>query len=206
MAISNYTELKEQVITWSHRDDIDQLVDNFIDLVEVEMFNNPNEVLRVRGQETRSTATTSGKYLALPDDYQSIRNLRFDVTGEVYELDYQTPDLLNRYPSTGRPQSFTVTSQIEFNRVPDQNYTIEMQYYALPTGISSASPTNEILTKFPTIYLFGCLWAVFNYATDQAESQKYYTQFINAIKGANKKDKQGRYGPAPSVTIAGSTP
>jgi len=38
---------------------------------------------------------------------------------------------------------------------------------------------------------------------DTENSAKYLQLFIAAIKGANKKDKQGRYGPAPALSPAG---
>jgi hypothetical protein len=105
---------------------------------------------------------------------------------------------------TGLPEYFTVTDQIEFNRVPDTDYDVELQYYAIPAPLTDANPTNAILTEFPAIYLFGALWVLNQYAVEPAIAAQYFDSFIGAIKGANKKDKQGRYGPAPAMTPAGT--
>ncbi len=104
------------------------------------------------------------------------------------------------------PTQFTVTSQLEFNRVPDSAYDIEMQYISDFTPLSDAAPTNQILTDHPTIYLFGALWALNNWAEQETVAARYYQQFNAAIKGANKRAKIGRYGPAPVMRVEGCTP
>ena len=45
MAISNYTELKQAIIDWSHREDLDLMIDDFIALAEAEMLYNPTSPL-----------------------------------------------------------------------------------------------------------------------------------------------------------------
>ena len=109
-------------------------------------------------------------------------------------------------PTTGRPNFFTVSAQIEFDRVPDDNYALELHYFAVPTPLSATNQTNEVLLSSPNIYLYGALWALYGYANDQMEQQKYGDMFLAAIKGANKKFKQGRYGAAPAMTPVGCTP
>jgi hypothetical protein len=201
VSLDTFDNLKKEIIDWSHRSDIDLKVDTFIKMAEQDMFANPDEILRVRGQETRSTATVDGQFLALPDDFQSMRGLSIAAAGGDVNLVMKAPSQITTKPTTGLPNSFTVTSQIEFDRVPDSGYVATIQYYAIPTPLSSSNQTNDILTKFPNIYLFGALSAVFLWAGDQEQYATAYRSYISAIKGANKKDKQGRYGPSPSMTI-----
>lgn len=203
MSLATYTALKQEIIDWSHRGDIDLKVDLFIKMAEEEMYANPDEVLRVRGQETRSTATTNGQYLALPDDFQSIRSLLITTSGGNIEVLPKAPAQLVTEPTVGLPCFFTVTSQIEFDRIPDSDYGVIIQYYAVPAPLSDTNATNTILTNFPNIYLFGALSAANTYANDNEEAAINYSSFIRSIKGANKKDKQGRYGPAPAMTLVG---
>ena len=206
MSLDTYANLKLEVIDFSHREDVDLKIDTFIEMAEADMFSNPDEILRVRGQETRLETVTAGQFLALPADFQSMRSVQL-VTGDGdLELCFQSPAQMRQEPGTGRPRFFTVTSQIEFERVPDDNYSIILQYYAIPAPLSSSNTTNVILDTFPNIYLFGTLAALFTYASDSQMAAQHYASFIRAIKGANKKDKQGRYGPSPAMTPAGSTP
>jgi len=207
MALDTFDNLKLQIINWSHRDDIDQEIDDFIDLAETEMYSNTEEVLKIRGQELRdATATTSGKFLALPAGYQSMRSIRLEINNSGSNLRYRAPEQMIVHDTSGLPQFFTVTDQIEFDRVPDAAYTVIFQYMAIPTPLSTLNQTNAVLTDHPNIYLFGALWALNEFAEEDQKALKYYGRFINAIRGANKKDKQGRYGPAPAMRIEGATP
>ena len=203
MAIDTFDKLKQQIIDYTHRGDLDLKIPTFIELAEVAMLANDIQVLKIRGQEVRSLANTDGQYLALPDDFQAARGLRI-VTGEnnSINLGYRAPSDIRYRSGTGQPSTFTVTSQIEFDIVPDTVYSVEIHYYKDPAPLTSSNQTNDVLTRFPTIYLFGGLWQAFEYAMDTENSAKYLALFAGAIKGANKKDKQGRYGPAPSMRPA----
>lgn len=206
MSLTTYSELKQEIINYSQRDDLDTQIDTFIDLAEVEMFQNPIAVLSVRSAELRATASTSGRYLALPDRFLSMRRMRLELSGVSHDLRYRAPEQMQFDSSTGLPSFFTVTSQIEFNRTPDSTYIAEMQYLAEIAPLSASNTTNDVLTNNPAIYLFGALKELYSYTQDIESMQKYESKFINAIRGANKKDKAGRYGPAPAMRIEGSTP
>lgn len=211
MALDTYANLKLEIIDWSHRDDIDLKVDTFIDLAESEMFANTIEPLQLRGEETRATAsmdsTTPSRYLALPTGFQSMRKLSIILDNAApYEVRYRTPAQLEVAYDEGMPYFFTVTSQIEFERNPDIDYTVEMQYIADFTPLSASNTTNVVLTNHPTIYLYGALWALNKWSEKEVEAQQYYAAFINAIRGANKKSEMGRYGPAPVMRVEGPTP
>ncbi len=101
------------------------------------MFQNPVEVLNVRSGELRATASTSGRYLALPDSFLRMRRLRLELSGASTEIRYMAPEQMNFTEGTGKPAFFTVTSQIEFDRTPDVIYTVEMQYVGEFTALSS---------------------------------------------------------------------
>lgn len=206
MSLDTFDNLKLEIVDFSHRSDIDLKVDTFIELAEQEMFANPDEILRVRGQETRLETVTAGQFLSLPSDFQSMRSVKLVTGNGDTELCFRAPAQIKLQPGTGQPSFFTVTDRIEFERVPDDNYDIVLQYFAIPAPLTTANQTNEILDNFPGIYLYGALKQVFLWAVDDAEGAKYHALFIAAIRGANKKDKQGRYGPAPAMTVPGPTP
>lgn len=204
MAFTDYDELQKEIILWSHRDDLNTKIPDFISLAEDQMYSNSQEVLTVRSMETISTALTSGQYLALPDNFESARSVRLVTSDNGGYLKFQAPEQMRKEVATGRPNFFTVVGdEIQFDRTPDSEYTVEIQYYKRATPLSDDNLTNEILTNHPSIYLFGALAMLSFYAQDSEQEGKYTTLFISAIKGANKADKKGRYGPAPSMSIQG---
>ena len=207
MAIANYSDLKTQIIDFSHRNDIASKVDNFIILAEEAMYANPNFPLQLRQMEARAEATMNAtRFLALPDGFITMRRLKLNIGSESCDVRYVAPDQMRIHGASGQPRYFTVTSQLEFDRVPDSTYTVDMQYSAIPTAISASNTTNVVLTNHPSAYLYGALWAAFGWANDDQQEAKYLAKFLGIVEGINKKYKQGRYGPAPAMRIEGATP
>lgn len=200
--LGNYDNLVKEIIDWSHREDLGVKIPDFIKLAENAMYSNEVEVLTVRSMEVISTALTTGQYLALPDDFESARSVRLVTNDNGGELRFQAPEQMFKQVATGRPNFFTVVgNELQFDRIPDSEYTIEIQYYRKAPSLSDAVQTNDILTKHPSIYLYGALAQIFFFSQDNEQAQKYTQLFISAIKGANKADKKGRYGPAPSMSV-----
>lgn len=204
MALTNYDELQKEIIDWSHRGDLGTKIPDFIMLAENAMYSNDQEVLTTRSMETISTALTAGQYLSLPDNFESARSVRLVTSDNGGYLKFQAPEQMRKDVSTGQPTFFTIVgNEIQFDRTPDSEYTIEIQYFRKAIPLSDDNLTNEILTNHPSIYLFGALVALNAYSLDTEQQSKYTQMFIGAIKGANKADKKGRYGPAPSMSIQG---
>ncbi len=202
MSLTTYLGLRDAIESWSHRNDVASRLDDFIDLAESEML----KWLRIRDMETRSTAVTSGRYLSLPTDFLEMRRLRMISGAQYFELLQSTPEGMYITQDSGMPKLFTITSAIEFDRTPDSAYTVEMQYYGKPEPISSTNATNAILTRYPSIYLFGALWALYQWTLQEDKSEYFYSKFMAAVNSANREDKKGRHGPAPAMRYGGSTP
>jgi len=135
-----------------------------------------------------------------------MRRLNIVTSNGNCDVTYMAPEQLAVRGTTGQPRFFTVTTQLEFDVTPDSAYTIEMQYLKKLTPLSDAAPTNSILTDSPMVYLYGALWALFLNVHEHDVAKSYYEMFINSIKGINKADKRGRYGPAPKIRMEGATP
>lgn len=207
MALNTYSNLKAAIKRIDGSNNINDLLDDAIDLCETEIYHNEQSPLRIRSMETRSTASLgSARFIALPDDYLEMRGVRLVVSGKNIDVRYATPEALEVTSNSGKPKYFTVTSQIEFDRIPDSTYTIEISHYAKPTALSSSNASNTVLTSHPNIYLFGCLWAVNIFNAEEEKSDFYYDKLITSIRGANKGDKKGRFGPAPTMKFEGMTP
>ena len=108
MAIDTFSSLKQAVERWSHRTDISDVIDNFIELAE----NEIDKRLMLRNNELRATATmsTTDRFLALPDRFLKMRRLTL-VNGSLnYEIAYRGPEQMTIQDSAGRPKFFTVGS------------------------------------------------------------------------------------------------
>ena len=202
MALDTYNNLVKEIVDFSHREDLAGKIASFINLSETTMYANDVELLAVRSMETITTALTTGEFLALPADYESFRGIRLITPNNVGKLNYQAPQQMFNDAVPDRPSFFTIVgNQIQFNCVPDAEYTVQFQYFKKATPLSPTNQTNDILTNYPNIYLFGSLAALFGYAQDTQQEALYINKFIGAIRGANKSDKRGRYGPAPAMSL-----
>lgn len=216
MSLTTYSNLKIELIDWSHRDDLDTRIDTFIDIAESKMFSPGRDPmgrqcqpLKLRGMESEETITTSTsvRTVALPTGYQSARKMRIQITnGESVEIFYRTPAQLELISTVGMPRFFTITDVIEFDRISDIAYTGYLQAYIEFTALSSGNTTNVVLTNHPDIYLHGCLAALYEFSGEYDVAQHHWQMFYDAIRGANNKADQGRYGPAPQMRMEGATP
>lgn len=204
MSIGTYTELKTAIQNWAKRGDILSVIDDFIDLAEADIWAN----LRIRDMEGRATASapTTDRFLALPDGFQKMRKLVLYSGSVPYALNYEAPESMNVNSAAGRPRAFTVTSQIEFDRTPDSAYTVEMQYFKSLTALSASNTTNAVLTRYPSVYLYGSLFHFAQWAHNDEMLAKYAPLFKGAMESANRADRRGRHGPAPAMRVEGSTP
>jgi len=204
MSLDTFDNLKKEIVDYSHRKDMGKRLDTFIQIAENAMYDNGIQPLKVRSMEIVSTAATAGQYVELPPDFESARSVRLVLGDNSGELRFQAPEQLFKQPATGKPLFYTIVgNEIQFGRVPDSDYTLEIQYFRKATPLSDANQTNDILTNHPQIYLYGALTALFGFTQDQQQELSYSQKFVGAITGANKSDKKGRYGPAPAMSLDG---
>lgn len=187
MAISTYAQLKTAVGDYGKRGDATAKIDTFIDLAEADIWAN----LRIKEMQTRATGNLSTRTLALPTGFLEMRKLRLTTT--PYELEYASPESMEIYSSSGRPTEYTITDQIEFNKTPDSTYAYEILYYQSLTALSASQTTSSVLTRYPSIYLYGTLKHYFDWCRNEEQAMKYEMKFQDAINKANRNEKRGQY-------------
>ena len=205
MALSNYTDLRQKIIDQSHRDDLDLQLDDFIKLAETEMLANPEEALKMNEAEVITTLVTSttSRLIALPADFQQARDFQITISEDIHDLKYRTPDQLKVRGGVGTPCSFTINAnQIEFDVLSDVEYDVTAKYFAEFTPLNSTNTTNIVLTKYPNIYLYGCMAQVGSFTVQEQIEAFYYQKFFAAIKAANQSEKDIRFGPQLQMTSA----
>lgn len=191
MSLDTYANLKLEIADWLDRDDLTSNIDTFIDLAE----SHHKLRLRVREMIKRATATldTTTRYLALPTGYRHMRILRL-MTTPVTRVQFVNEDEMTRQinTSSGKPRWYTIHEEIEFDRVPDSAYSAEMIYYADVTALSDANTTNDILTNYPGLYLYGSLIAAEPFLGNDPRIPTWkglYEEFLGAANDADLKSR-----------------
>lgn len=191
--ITTYAELKQNLLDHGKRTDSLGKLDTFIDLAEGDIADD----LRVREMEARATSTTNitTRFLTLPTGFIKMRRLQILVDGEYYDLSAKPVKDLEVIESTGTPSQFSVTAELEFDRISDQEYPLEMQYFRSLEPLSETDPSNDILINYPMIYLAGSLKHFFNWSKQREESMYWSGIYEQSVARANKRSRKGRYGP-----------
>lgn len=192
MSLETYDDLKSEIATYLNRGDLTSQIDTFIDLAEEHHRN----YLRVRQLQKRAQASlsTSSKYLALPAGFLYMRVLRL-LTTPVSVLQFVNEEEITRQAQSaaGKPLYFTIHEEIEFERVPDSEYSAEMIYYASPTPLSSSNQTNVVLTNFPALYLYGALAAAEPFLDNDDRLPVWKALYEAYLEGANVSDRKSRH-------------
>lgn len=225
MALNNYQNFVQSVIQRSFRNDITtDLVDEFIRLCEQDFIyglDGNGTKLRVREMHelTRNTISTNDRYLALPPRYLEMVKLVVypeiigleDFTSKVktsypYSMTYVSPEALNVNNRSSFPCYYTITNQIEFDTLSNERYAIEVNYMSSPLGLSSSNETNDVLTAYPNIYLYGTLYHLYEYIQEPQSAVYWRNSFLKAIDTANSSHDISSMGPVPTIVFESNVP
>lgn len=204
MSLADYDTLIQSISTWSKRPDLSSVFPDFVTLTEKRI----NKRLQLRENELRSTniPNTDDRFISLPSGFVEMRTIRIIDGTYFYDMKFKTPAAISILPQPGRPYFYTINSKIEFDRKPNKAYTVELTYYVNLTPLSEDNTTNNVLTSYPELYLYGSLAELHRYARDE-ETANYYDGVFNAsLHDANVEESRGRYGSGLSMSHRGSTP
>ncbi len=205
MALSTYTDLKQSILDILDEASLASQTDDFIDIAEA----RHRRELRIRAMLTRSTATPSNRFLALPVGYISMRRLQIN-TSPVSLLQQVTPDeLVSTFlrEGSGKPAFYTIHEELEFDRNPNANYEVEMVYWKQFTPLDDQNPTNFLLTNHPDIYLYASLLAAEMVLREDERITTWNSLYENALTNLTKQDVKGQFsGGALRSRVSGATP
>lgn len=192
MAITTYAELKTAVANWLNRSNLTSRIPEFISLGEAMLWRD----LRIKEIEKRVTASISTEFFDIPTNFIEMRNIEI-ATDPLRKLDYMPPEQIDVfYPTntTGKPKVYSIHGEeFQVKPIPDASYTVNMTYWYRLTAFSADNDTNNLLTRYPGLYLYSSLVAATPYVDDEEDKQTWMTLYENEVNSLNKKDKQGRY-------------
>lgn len=190
MALSTFAELKASIAKWLNRDDLTDLIEDFITLAEDDMFTD----LRFREIETELSGTISSGVLAVPADYAELKFAYIDrsPTSTLLRRDIKT--LYDLYPdrvAEGVPKSIArKAGNFEFGPYPDSDYSVKGVYYKKFTRLSGAVASNEVLAKSAGIYLYGALKQAEPYLKNDSRLAVWENEYLKRVKKVNKESKK----------------
>ena len=179
MAISNYSELQASIAKWIIRDDLADVIPDFIRLAESRIAGD----FKSQHLSKVTTFDIDEASESLPSNYKGAQSA-YLATDPKTRLDYFPPDEFDgRFMSsqTGKPSAYTIKGQsIYFAPTPDTTYSCVLSHFATPS--LETDTTNSLLINYPNLYLFASITEAMDYLGD--DSSKYEMKYLRALDAA----------------------
>jgi len=188
MAISTYAELQTAIAAWAHRSTSN--VTDFIDLAESRI--NAALKSRLAEVEVTLTATVSSRYITLPSRYISNIGLWLTTYGNRIEIFYVSPESLPVIStSNGQPYYYTIDGEnVAFDYPNSSAFTYTFRY---KKGYDIASTsTNDILTRYPNVYLYGSLREAALFGHDDNDAMKWEAAYQAALEECSNSEFENK--------------
>ncbi len=191
MALANYGDLKTSIGTWIGRSDLTVPIPDFVALAHERIMR---DLKHPRMLKRDAAFSITGEYVAVPSDFIELNSFRVTSTSPDYELRYMPNETQATWygVGSGQPKFVTIagnttqgTEQFRFAPVPDGTYTAMIDYYAYITFFANDAATNWILTRYPSLYLFGSLLHAKGYVEDPLY-QVWSSEYNQALAAANR--------------------
>ena len=200
MALDTYDNLKSEIASFLNRDDLTANIDTFIDLAETRHARD----LRIREMEAVSTSITTvagTQSYDLPTGYLELRYAMLQ-TSPYTMLQYMTPAdffrVYNEGEGTGMPVYYTIVGKkIYLGHSPDSANVLELGFFQRATALSSSNTTNDILTNFPDLYLYGSLAETSPFLMQDERLPVWSSLYKEGVRTANESAQRGRVSAAP---------
>ena len=192
-AIQDFTEVDEQTFLDS--------IPTFVQDTE-RLVNNTVQLPAFRRNVTGS-ATAAFPYLTLPDDFLATFSVAVidPVVGYQYMLNKDVNYIRQAFPYpavTGQPTHYAIFDQNTYllGPTPDQEYTIELHYFAYPQSIVTTGST-WLSQNYPNVLLYGALAEAYIYLKGEADVlqayQAKFDQYMEPLRNLDAKDKTDGY-------------
>lgn len=194
MALDTYSNLKTTIANYLNRSDLTAYLGDFITLTEARL----NRELRVREMVNTDTSTTTvagTQSYSLPTGYLEATTVIFQSDPYCTLRFISNSDFYNKYnasQSRGKPTYFTIVgSNILLGVAPNSATTLQINYYKSLTALSDSNTSNDILTNYPELYLYGALAESAPFIMQDERINTWGNLYKEALKNANETSSRG---------------
>ena len=201
--MTTYAELTQQILDYTETDTnvlTAAITNDFIEHAELRIFREID--LDVYKKNATATLTASTPFVTMPGviptDFEFVRYITiYSSSGslgsltdnERIVLQKKDASFLSEYwpnrTSTGVPKYYANYDEDSLILAPTPNaaYTMDLEYNAQPTGLSSSNTTTWVSNNAPMLLLYACLIEAFKFLKGPAEMLQTYTQsYANEVQ------------------------
>ena len=200
MSLQTLGDLRQAVVAWLARPDLESRVDEFIAIGESRF----NREIRVQLLENRLAVTVCDPSLAIPPLFRGVRAFRLDKApgGRINYLSPEQFDDRFGASSSGVPSHFTIVNRkFYFGPRPAGQYEGVLYYWRGVQPLTDELPTNDMLLYHPDLYLYGSLVAAEQYMHNEPRFAMWRAEYDRVIADIKAEDRRDRVsGSALSMT------
>jgi hypothetical protein len=193
--VITYSGLVSSVGSWLNRSDLGTRIPDFIALLEARL----NRLLRVPDME-QTTELVAAAEIDLPADFLSVRALYLDADPRSELEPVSLGTLRTKYAcqTTGRPECYAISgSSIILGPAPDDDYALQLTYFAAIDGLASDNETNWLIANHPDVYLYGTLTMAEAFIWDDPRIGLWKAALDEALDELMAHGRKKHYGAAP---------
>jgi len=201
--IVDYGTLKTSLASFLKRNDLTARIPELIVLAEGLIAVGGRDVngkevsgLRSDFNYCRVTASVSTEFLDKPDDFLEMGNFQLN-TAPIQRLSYISPQMMDVWHPetlTSRPKHYTFHGkEIHLKPIPDTAYTAEMSYWFRLAKLTDDIDTNDVLVKFPGVYLFAALTSAVAFISNDKRISVWQRQYADLIHSINVSTHQANH-------------
>lgn len=204
--ITTFSTLKSAVADWLDRTDISAVggpTDTMIEMAEDQIYRE----LRLRFMEAAtSPAIAANGTLAVPSDFLEVKQAHV-ATNPVKKLEPKNSEWINAtYPTrsaSGVPGFMAQQGDTWiFGPFPDSTYTVNLNYYARPTSLSTSNETNWLTTNASDLLLNATLLQSVGYLGMDERVPYWQGNYDKAMGRIQAQQRRERFGAEQSLRMA----
>lgn len=189
MSLVTYADLLSAVANWSTKGGLAAQVPDFITWAHQEICRT----LRAPVLYARAQVSVNAERIATPAGFLAARSLYLDTSPrrilrltDIAKLSEETANFV----ACDYPSHFAVegTGTLAFAPLFNGSTTGELLYYQAPLTMAAPADTNVVLAKYPFVYLFGALAALYRYMEDDNNADRYGGLFAGMIENINAQE------------------
>jgi hypothetical protein len=194
--VTTYSGLVATLQKWLNRSDLGDVIPDFITLLEDRL----NRILREPEMEDQVTISTDGEVIDLPTDFREVRNIYLDTDPRQALQAVSLNTLRTKYAdqTTGKPEVYAIRGWTAvLGPAPDDTYDLILDYYQDIPALNSSNETNWLITKHPSIYLYGALVMAEAYIWDDERIPMWKSAWDEALGELMGQGNRKRFGAGP---------
>lgn len=158
----------------------------------------------------KTVALTEDETMVLPTDFLEVESVYRD-SDPRYALRPVPPQSIHRtFDSSGTPREYAIVDdegvkKMLLNPAPAGSALIRVRYYAAFDELSADEDTDDMITVYPDVYIYG---ALYHHAmlTGDPRLQTWQAAYMEAKRAARASDARNRYGGVPLEPTVVTTP